>query len=103
MLNFIYVHTGGHGHYPPGTGKVIIGIWILLNLLWLFSWLLTLMRYVLLKKKLKEQSNNKHYSPVIYLEQVRSDFTIEIFDLLMYLCWVVILFILGGWGISKLF
>lgn len=99
----VFIPTSGGGDVSDEEAKVYIGIWIVLNIWWVCSWILTLgRRYFHNKEEAKRKEihliNKRHFWKINF--DFRESFFLESFDFVMKAFWVLFLIILGGCWIA---
>lgn len=103
----IPMNTGGHGHLTPEGAKVLLGVWVVMNLVWFLFLLYGFIPAIKTRNeniaynKLYKGKSETNILKLWYKEREWS--MIAIFDILMLIFWSIgILFILGK-AVSTLF
>lgn len=89
LLNYpiiIPIHSGNGSPMTDKDIKILLGIFILLNILWVISWVISLIRF-----KFNFKEANDH----------RSDSYFEVFDMIMYFIWGILVLYFGGTFIAS--
>jgi hypothetical protein len=83
----IFIPSGG-GPMTDSDVKIMLGIWIVLNTLWVISWLISVVKYVLKRKR------GGYYG---FRWDGEWDLLLIYFDVVMVIIWVaIILYWLGS-------
>jgi len=87
----IFIPSGNSGPMSEHQKKVLLAIWIIINGLWLISWMITGIRYLNSRKKIKtiyDSAYNRWYDDDIGL--------LITFDATMIFIWAVLLLFMAG-------
>lgn len=91
----VFIPTGDSTPMTPYQVKVLIGAWIVLNIIWALSLLYSLIRYFIERRQATGYMKDNVY--------FRDSGTTDIPDLIMMVLWGIILLILAGAYIADKF
>lgn len=94
MIIPVHTYSGG-GNMTDEDMKILLGMWIFCNILWVLNWLYLTVKFVF------RGQNKKHltFKYILFNRTIVG----ETADIVMLGIWGLIILFLGGWGVYKLF
>jgi len=94
----IFIPSGDSGPMSEHDSKLMLSIWVIINTLWLISWMCTGIRYLIYLKKNKSGKRDWHTRWLDYFDETA---LFLIWDVIMAFIWAVILLCVAGEFLMK--